>query len=72
MVNAPTLHRDVATNLLKTLPPEDLACTGDVFDTHKTIVVGATSSILKRRSHESQNMILGKLVQKKLKVVRIE
>ncbi len=47
-------YRHVSANVFETLPPEQLAATRYVFNTHESIIVSRPGGFLERSSNQSQ------------------
>src|ERR1700691_5901727 len=72
VVNRTALHRDVSADGFKTLTAKHLACAGNMFDTHKSIVVRLTGELLKWRSRKPEHRVSRQFQKQELEVIRIE
>src|SRR6185312_12364774 len=72
MVDRAAADRHISTDVFKATPPKNLACAGNMLDTHKAVVVGFSCPLAERRPDQSKFRMSRELPQQKRKVVGIE
>src|SRR4051794_23404681 len=71
MVHSPALHRHIAADVRKALPPKKLTRARDVLDAYVTIVI-AFAVLAKWRANETEFRILGHSAEQELEVLAVE